>query len=809
MWASNWIALLIQDLRYAARQLRRQPTFTLTAVLTLALGFGTNIAIFSVADALLLRPLPFPNSDRLVMVWNELSKLGVHDLSLSAVDFEAFSADSRVFQNTVAFKQEDRNLLAAGNAERVSTISSTQGLLEMLGSRYSLGRRLTPNDWKADRNQVAILSYSIFVRRFAANPSVIGQTIRLDDTLYTIVGVLAKGFESGLASSGVDVWTPLPPVHDRGAAQFRMLALVRPGMNLEAAQNSVRVTASRMKQTIHPYEGPNGEDGGYTARAISLHDQLLGSFRTGTLILIASVGLVLLIACVNVANLLLARTAGREKEIALRRALGASQPRLLRQWLTEAGLLTALGAVAGLISSFGALDLLKSLLPAELPAIVGITVDAPDLLFTFVLSAVTCFLFSIAPIRSAVQITDSLRGPRRHAARVLIATEVALALMLLVGSGLLLKSFVSLRQIDAGIHPDHLLTMLVELSGVRYEKPRQKVQFFSQLQSRLARLPGAVSVSAVNWLPVFTAGVDTRSGNPFSVEGSPWKANAPIPVAHTPTVGLNYFRTMGVPLLAGRTFTAADTLESTPVALVNQTLARGSFPKQNPIGRRILLGAPAPGAKWLTIVGIVGNVRTGALDLPPMPQFYTPETQDANSRMFLVLRTSVDPRMLIRNAFVTVRQLDPQVSPDHFSTMQEHVDTAVAQPRFETLLLAFFGASALFLSGIGIYGVVSNAVIRRTKEIGIRMALGASLTGVALTVLVDTLRPVAAGVVLGLAGAGILARFLSSVLYQVRPGDPVILAAAALILSLVAVLACLGPARRAAAVDPTVALKYE
>jgi predicted permease len=740
------------------------------------------------------------------MVWNELSKIGVRQMSLSVADFDAFRADDRIFESTAAFIEQDRNLVASGNAERLSTISATPGLLEMLGAGAAVGRRFT------DHEAAAMISYSLFVRRFAANPAAIGQPIRLDDRVYNLVGVLPRDFEFSLRAGGVDVWTPLPPIEDRRRAQLRMLALMRPGIRVEAAQASVAAMAKRLEETVHPYEGPNGEDGGYRANVVSLHDQLLREFRTGTLILVSAVALVLLIACVNVANLLLARTAAREKEIAIRRALGASRLRLVRQWLTEAGLLTLLGGAAGLLWSLWGVELLKAISPAELPGIARIAVNGRALLFTFTLSATVCVLFSLAPSLSAARMTGSLRGPSRkwRISSVLVAAEVAFALLLLVGSGLLLKSFAQLKKIDPGVRTDHLLTMRVRLSGARYEKTLDRIRFYSELEGRLAQLPGVLSVSSTDRLPVFTVGADTRSGNPFSIDGSPWNPNAAArQIAHTGTVGADYFRTMGIPLLSGRTFSRADTLDTPRVAVINQTLARGFFPQGDAIGRQILLGAPEPGARWLTIVGVIGDVRTGALDLPPMPQFYAPDTQDASSGMFVVLRTAADPLTMTRAAAAVVRQLDPEVSPDRIGTMQEHVDRTVGQPRFRTVLLLFFGASALFLAAVGIYGVVAHAVLQRTNEIGIRMALGANAGRIAVAVLADGLRPVAAGIVLGFAGTVALARFLSSVLYQVTPGDPAALCGAAFVLIAVAAIACLGPARRASHVDPMVALRYE
>ncbi|HMJ62482.1 MAG TPA: ABC transporter permease, partial [Bryobacteraceae bacterium] len=492
----------------------------MAAILTLALGIGANTAIFSVADAVLLRPLPYPDSGRLVVVWNELSKIGVRHMGLSATDFGAFRADKRVFEMAAAFKEEDRNVVTRGGAGRAVTLSSTRGLLEMLGARAAMGRLFTADEWHPDRDQVVIISHELFVKRFAADPAVVGQSILFDQRAYTLVGVLAADFKFSLGAGDVDAWTPLPPVDDIRRAQFQMLARLSPGVSMQSAQAYVAATAARLKRTVHPYEGPNGEDGGYRASAVSLHDQLMHDFRTGTLILMSAAALVLLIACVNVANLLLARTAAREKEVAIRRGLGASRPRLIRQWLTEAGLLALLGGSCGFAASVWGIEILKAISPAELPGIARVGINGRALLFTFAISAITCLLFSLAPTLSAVQMTGALRGPgrRRRMSSLLIAAEAAVTLVLLVGSGLLLKSFMELKSIDTGVRTGHVLIMRVELSGARYEKPRDRIHFFSELETRLARSPGVISVGATDRLPVFTAGVDTRSGNPFSLD---------------------------------------------------------------------------------------------------------------------------------------------------------------------------------------------------------------------------------------------------------------------------------------------------
>jgi len=799
---------MLTDLRYTLRQLRHAPGFAIAAVLTIALGIGANTAIFSVADAMLLRPLPYPHADRLVMVWDQLWKIGVRQLPVSLVNYDAYRADGRVFEAAAIYRDDTRNLTGASDAERIEVRSFSTGLLEMLGARTAIGSAFAPDDWQPQRNSVAIISHKLFTRRFGNNPGIVGQTIRVDDRLYTVVGVMAPDHED------VDVWTPLPPVAEPYAWQFRMMARLRPGVSIEAAQASITAAAKHIEETIHPYRGPNGEDAGYHAGVISLRQQLLGDYRAGTLILLGAVGLVLLIACVNVANLLVARATAREKEIAVRRALGASSARLVRQWMTEAGVLAMLGGVAGVVASYGGVSTLRALSPTDLPAVAQIGVDGRALAFTFAISCFVCLLFGLAPALAATRVNWGLRGsrPRRRMSSALVTAEVALALMLLVGAGLLLKSFTRLREIDPGFHPDHLLTMGIQLSGPRYEEDdRRRISYFSEVQERLRSLPGVTAASMVGRLPVARVGADTGGGNPFSIEGRPWNPNGSVrQIAHTTATGVDYFHTMGIPLLAGRVFSPADTMDAPQVAVINQTLARGFFPRGDAIGHRILVGAPQPGARWMTIVGIIGDLRTGALDQAPMPQFYWPVAQQRPPRaVSIVLRTVNEPLEMAREAAGVIRLIDPDQPVYDVTTMEKRVEESAGQPRFQTVLLGFFAIAALFLAAVGIYGVVAHSTAQRTKEIGIRMALGADATWVVASVLADGLRPVLVGVAIGFAGAVVLTRLLSSVLYQVTPHDPLTFGGAVVVLAGIAAAACVAPARRAALVDPMNALREE
>ena len=807
----TWLEQVRQDFWFAARALLKRPGFAMTAIATLALGIGATTAIFSVADFVLLRPLPYPQSGQLVVVRDELSKMGVHYNDVSYETFDGYRK-AWCFDATAAFTEEDGTLTGLGSADRVSVLSSTASLPGMLGARTIAGRMFGKQDWNPAHNDVAILSQSFYASRFGSSNSAIGRTIHLDDRLYKVIGVTAPEFKFGISGKSADVWIPLPTLRDPQVWQFRMLARMRPGIDIAQAQAEITQTAKHIEETVRPYRGPHNEDGGYSARVFTLREQVFGEFRSGSLLLTAASALLLLIACVNVANLLLARAATREKETAMRRALGASRARLLQQWMTEASVLAILGGVSGLVVSRWGVLLLERLGPSDMPFASGIGTDGRVLLFTLMTSVLVCLLLSLAPVVASFDGNLSLRGPqrRRSTANWLVTADVSIAIVLLIGCSLLGKSLMALRQIDPGVRVDHLLTMKTQLSGDRYREPRRRVEFFSEAVARLSRLPGVVSVSDVDRLPIYQVGADTRYGNPFSLDGRPWNPGAQTrQMAHTNTVGIGYFRTMGIALINGRDFAASDGIRGSDVAIVNQTLARTFFPKRNAVGQRILFGAPEPGNHWMTIVGVVSDVRNGALDLPAPPQFFMPETQAANNSMVIVLRTGGNPAAMSRAAVGVVRELDPEQPISDVSTMEEHVEQTMGQPRFRTVLTSLFGLMALVLAAVGIFGVVSNSVTQRTKELGIRSALGADSARIAATVLGDGMRPVALGVVLGVGGGAMLSRLLASILYEVKAGDLTTLAFAIVVIGIVAAAACLAPALTAARIDPVIALRQE
>jgi putative ABC transport system permease protein len=794
------------DVRYAFRGLARNPGFAIMAILTLALGIGAVTSIFSVADAVLLRPLPFPNQDRLVMVWDQLTVMRVEHLPLMQVSYDGYR-NLDIFEETGVFWPLDRTLTGGPGAEEVSTMMVSDTVLPMLGASLAHGRAFDAEEYRTAAAAV-ILGYTLFERRFGGDPSIVGRTIILDGIALKVIGVMAPGFDFNLARGEVDLWTPMIHVGDPHRAYLRMIARLRPGVSIEAAQAAVDAAVRHLIETDHPHYGPNGEDPGFRARVISLRDQLLGDFRQTTLILLSAVAALLLIACVNVANLLLVRAVAREKETTVRRALGASNGQLIRQWTIEAALLALLGGAVGAILARWGVPLLVRLSPVELPAIAKVAVDARTLLFTLAISIGTCIFFGLAPLSTARLDWRGAR-PKRAVAPVLIAVEVAIATILLVASGLLVRSFSELRRVDPGFKADHLLTFRLQYAPARPVIRQRASRFLSDVQKELASLPGVVSASAIDRLPAGGSGPGSLGGNPFSIEGRAFNSNSPVPqLAHTQGAGVDYFKTLGIPLIEGRTFTDADTDSSPHVAVVNQTLARGFFP-HGAIGHRIMIGAPQEGVPWLTIVGVVGDVKTAGLDQKTMPQFYYPFTQDPAFATSIVLRIAGDPQNIVREVSATIHRLDPEMPVFQISTMEDRIARAIGQPKFETILVGMFAIAALFLAAIGIFGVVAHSTEQRTQEIGIRMALGADSGSVLRHILAIGFRPVLAGLIIGFAGALAATRLLASVLFHVTATDPATFGISILVLAAVAILACLGPARRATRVDPMVALRAE
>jgi len=807
---------MLNDLRYALRTLLRAPGFALASVLTLALGIGANTAIFSVADAVLLRPLPYPDSNRIVMVWDQLQKLGLNRLAPRSDTAEAYRNLTDIFDATGGIYPLDQILTGSAAAERIPGMLVTKDVFAMLAPRAELGRIFTPDEYRANAEPVVAISHAFFARHFAGDPSALGKSITIDGRSRRIVGVLSPDFDFSLRGTGTDVWTPRSLDNPRSWGNAtRMIARLKPGISLEAAQSALTAAAKHVDETNHPYTGPHGEDAGFRVKIISLHDQLLGEFRTVTLILLSAVAAVLLITGVNVANLLLVRAVSREKETTVRRALGATPARLFAQWLTESTVLALLGGAFGTLAAVWGVKLLLRLSPAALPGMAKISIDARALAFTLAISCLVCVLFGLAPALASTQLTWNSRGSTRRsrrAASTLVMAEVALAVMLMIGAGLLLKSFSRLSHVNPGFNPTHLLTMQVQFPAtVPFSKVRVRA-FYSDLRDKLAALPG-VTGATLGYLPVRGPNVNAGGGDPFQIKGRPYGSSGPVgQFANMIPVGLDYFRTFQIPLREGRVFEPLDSADAPPVVVVNQTLARAFFP-QGAVGQQIGIPAPCTGSNcepiWSTIIGVALDVKTFTLDRAPLPQIYLPHSQYPYPGASVALRTTGDPLLLTREVAAVVRSLDPDMPLFDVKTMEDRVSESIGQPRFETAVVGFFAASALFLAAIGIFGVVAHSTAQRTHEIGIRMALGADAARVVQTVMLDGLRPVIFGVALGLAAAFYLSRILKSVLFQVTTTDPPAFLIAAVLLSLVAVAACLIPARRATKVDPMIALREQ
>jgi putative ABC transport system permease protein len=799
----------------SARSLLRAPGFTLAAVLTLALGIGANTAIFSVADAVLLRPLPYPDSNRLVMVWNRLTKLGLNRLSPVASTAEAYRRLDNIFDSTGGIFWLDRMLTGDTGPERVPGMLVTNQVFDMLAPKATLGRIFTPEEYRPGADPVAILSPSLFSRRYGSDPSILGKSITLDNRSYRIVGVMSPAFEFSLRGS-IDVWTPKTDTPQSWGNATRMVARLRPGVSLEAAQSALDATAKHVDETLHPYNGPHGEDAGYRVQVVSFRDQFLGDFRTVTLILLCAVAAVLLIACVNVANLLLVRAVSREKETTVRRALGATTARLAAQWMTESAVLALLGGTLGTIAAIWGVKILVRLSPATLPGVAKISVDARALAFTLAVSCLVSFLFGLAPVLASARMTWGTRGAtrqNRRAASFLITAEVTLAVMLMISAGLLLKSFSRLRHVDPGFNPSHLLTMQTQFPATQPVTNIRSRAFYAELQEKLAALPGVVSAT-IGGLPIRGALLNPGGGDPFMIKGRAYDSGGAVgQFANMNIAGLDYFHTLQIPLRSGRTFAASDNADAPLVVVVNEALERAFFP-QGAVGQQI--GVPQPcydlthcEYPWETIIGVAADVKTVGLDRAALPQIYIPHAQQPFPGAGVILRTTGDPIALTQQVSSVVRSLIPDMPVFDVKTMDDRISETIGQPRFETAIVGFFAAAALFLAAVGIFGVVAHSTAQRTQEIGIRMALGADASHVLQTVLGDGLRPVLAGVLLGITGALALSRLLASLLFHVTARDPAIFLSAAFLLTFVAIAACLGPARRATRVDPMIALRSE
>jgi len=808
-----------QDLRYGARMLRKQPGFTLIAVLTLALGIGANTAIFTVVNGVLLRPLPFRESGRLMSVWSTDTRRAESKSWTSYPDFVDLRAQSRSFERLAAWTEIDHTLTEGEEPQRVRCAWVTADLFALLGVSPKLGRAFDAAEFKADQH-VVILSHALWQRRFGAAPDLPGRQLSINEMSYTVVGVLPAGFQFPLQGEAFEVWMPLPDraegIHGRREAQvLEVIGRLKPNVTTQQAQAELETITAALRAQ---YPETNKFTG---ARVVPALEELTGDLRRPLLVLFGAVGCVLLIACVNVAGLLLARGATRQREMAVRAALGAPRSRIIRQLLTESLLLACLGGGLGVLLAAWGVDALLALSPGDLPRLEEVGLDGRVLGFTLLLSLLTGVLFGLAPAWSASKIdlttslkegargaTDGATGRRLRSA--LVVAEVALALVLLAGAGLLTKSFWRLRQVDPGFDPRNVLTLRLSLDGYKYKTPAEWADWFRRLQERLQTIPGVRGASVV--MPVPLHGLKLFDGLtfPFEIEGRPMEKS------ERPRIGgydiqPGYFRTLGIRLVAGRDFTPRDDAQAPPVVIINEEFARRYFPNENPLGHRLRIdssldAAPPP---MREVVGVVGDVKGSRLDAGVRPEVYTPHAQDPFNEMYVAVKTDSDPRGFVRAVRAAVSELDPHQAFYDVRTLDERRDASIAQQRYSMLLLAIFAALALTLTAVGLYGVVAYTVTQRTHEIGIRVALGAEPRDVFRLVITRGMALVFAGMAIGLVASLALTRLVEGLLYGVSATDPVTFMVISLLLAGVALVACYLPARRATKVDPMVALRYE
>ncbi|MBV8858091.1 MAG: ABC transporter permease [Acidobacteria bacterium] len=806
---------LLQDVRYGFRMLLKSPGVTAAAVVSLALGIGANTAIFSVVNSILLKSLPYAEPDRLVLLWGDARAQGNRRDQVSATDVDDWQRQNSVFEEVSTFGDWSATFLGGGEPERVAGTQVGDGFFRVMRGTPLLGRTFLPEEQEDGKDNVIVLGQGLWQRRFGGDPNVVGQAVSLGGKPYTVVGVMPEDFRPlprSLNDPPGQFYRPVAEPHDeieRGSRHLRAIGRLKPGVTLEQAQAEMSVIASRLEHE-HPEYNTD-----YGVHLVTLPEDTVGGLRTALLALFGAVVFVLLIACANVGNLLLARSSARQREFALRAALGAGRGRLVRQLLTESVLLALAGGAAGLLLALWGIGLVESLGSRVSPLLAGVRVDYGVLAFTGGVSVLAGLAFGLAPALqvSGPDLNETLkaggrsesggRGGRLRSA--LVVAEMALALVLLAGAGLLVKSVVRLRAVDAGFDTSHLLTMNLALPASRYPDGAAQAAFFERLARQVESLPGVEGAAFTSVLPL-SSNFDGRS---LVVEDHPVPRGQEVSVdLYVATPG--YLRAMRIPLVDGRALDEHDAADGAPVALVSETAARKLWPGQSPLGRRVKFpGSEKNRQPWRTVVGVVRDVKQYGLDREDVMQMYLPEAQFPTSFMTLVVRSKSDPAALLGGVRREVAAADRELAVFGAATMDELLADSVALRRFSMLLLGVFAAVAVALAGVGIYGVISYTVAQRTREIGVRVALGARPSDVLRLVLGRGLGLAGAGIVLGLAGGLAVTRVISSLLFGVGARDPLTFAAVAALLSLVALAACLVPARRATKVDPMVALRYE
>ncbi len=799
---------LVGDFRYAFRLLFRNPGVTVVAIIALALGIGANTAIFSVVHAVLLRPLPFREPDRVVSIRIDHAQRNIRSALGPYSDIVEWRKQARSFEALSAYSSGSANLITGQDPERVSLWRVNANFFPMLGVKMTAGRDLRPEEDKPGAAPVAIVSYSLWQRRFGSAPDALGRAILLDGVSHTVIGVLPRDFK--IEDKPADIYSALAMSDTRPAGgesfNYSSYARLRPGVSIEQAQAEMETVSSRVEEASRrPLRG-------FRAHLWGVRDFMVKDVRRSLVVLLTAVALVLLIACANIANLLLARAGARGKEIAIRAALGAPRWRVIRQLLTESVLLACMGAAAGVLLAYWGVAAITAIGTGAYPMLKESRIDLPVLGFTVVVALFTGLLFGLAPALAASR-TD-LQGTLKEGGRsssiaaknrlrnLLVVSEVAVALLLMIGASLMIRSLMKLQNLEPGFNPEGVLTASVNLPPAKYSTPPQQLAFYQRLEERLQALPGVAAAGVTSQLPL--SGIN--SGMAMVIQGRPVSGPSDAPILWFRIVTPGYFQAMRIPLRRGRIFNTGDIAGAQRVAIVNETSARRFWPDQDPIGKRVGNGAPDG---WMPVVGVVADVHHMSLAREPDPEIYFAFAQSPRTAMALTIRTAGDPLRFATALRRTVLEIDAEQPLARVASMDQNLSDSLAAKRVSTVLLGIFAALALLLAAVGIYGVISFSVTCRKHEIGVRMALGARAGDVLRMVVARGTALALIGIAVGLAASFALTRLIESMLFQVAATDPLVYAAVALLLTAVAALASYIPARRAARVDPTVALRYE
>jgi putative ABC transport system permease protein len=808
---------LWQDLRYGLRTLARKPGFTIVAIIALALGIGANTAIFSVINSVLLSPLAYHDPAALVVINHDYPKINLK-ASVSAIGYTHYRDNVKSFESVAAVTGGGFNLTGGGDPEQVNGSMVTHNFFSALGVRSLLGRVFLAEEDQPGKNKVVALSHAFWQRRFGGDPGIVNKTITINDESYTVVGVMPPSFQFGRELGRVvDLWTPIAFTREQldynrlTNENLFVIARLKPGVKIGQAQAELDAIAANLRQQYMP--GADRSNWGLTTQ--SFNELVVGDIRQALWILMGIVGLVLLIACANVANLLLARAADRQKEMAIRTALGAGRRRVIRQLLTESAMLAVIGGALGLALAWFGIGALVKVNQVQIPRVNEIGVDWRALAFTLGVSLLTGVVFGLVPALQAskADLHETLKeggrtgtgGSRAWIRNTLVVLEMALALVVLISAGLLIRSFLRLQQVNPGFAPQNTLAMSLALPATKYKEPAQRANFYKEALQGIRALPGVQSAGAVSNLPLSG---DNSSGS-FRIEGREVPQGQSLPHGDRWAASSDYFSTMKIPIIRGRFFDDRDTMESQPVAIIDEAMARKYWPDEDPLGKRISFQSVNGNRIWRDIVGIVGHVRHRGLEGESRVQYYVPHSQTQNAFMSLVVRANVDPTSLTGAVRGAISGLDKDMPVFRVKTMDQFVSDSMAQRRFAMTLVGIFAGVAMALACVGLYGVLSYSITQRLHEIGIRMALGARAADVLWLVVGQGMLLALAGVALGGVAAFLLTRLMANLLFGVTASDPLTFATIALLLTLVALTACLAPALRATKVDPIEALRYE